>query len=57
MAEVRRQQEFEASISIQVDANDAPDVVDYPQPGLLYGANFAREGKVVDVDTFWMWRS
>lgn len=42
--------EFEATISVRVDANDAPDIVDYPQPGLL--ANFAREGKVVDVSTF-----
>ena len=42
--------EFEANISVRVDANDAPDVVDYPQPGLL--GNFAREGKVVDVSTF-----
>ncbi|HRV95121.1 MAG TPA: ABC transporter substrate-binding protein [Anaerolineae bacterium] len=42
--------EFEANISVRVDANDAPDVVDYPQPGLL--GNFASEGKIVDVSTF-----
>jgi alpha-glucoside transport system substrate-binding protein len=42
--------EFEASISVRVDAGDAPDVVDFPQPGLL--ANFVKQGKVVDVRTF-----
>ena len=38
--------EFEGSISIRVDAGDAPDIADFPQPGLL--ANFVRTGKVVD---------
>ncbi|MCP4169072.1 MAG: extracellular solute-binding protein, partial [Chloroflexi bacterium] len=38
--------EFEGSISIRVDAGDAPDIADIPQPGLL--ANFARQGKIVD---------
>lgn len=42
--------EFEASISARVDANDAPDIVDFPQPGLL--ANFAKGGKVVDLSKF-----
>ena len=42
--------EFEASISIRVEAGDAPDIVDFPQPGLL--ANFAKQGKVVDVLSF-----
>jgi alpha-glucoside transport system substrate-binding protein len=42
--------EFEATINVRVDAGDAPDVVDFPQPGLL--ANLARDGKVVDVSTF-----
>jgi alpha-glucoside transport system substrate-binding protein len=42
--------EFEATISVRVDAGDPPDVVDFPQPGLL--ANFAREGEVVDVSQF-----
>ena len=42
--------EFETTISIRVDAGDAPDIVDFPQPGLL--ANFAKGGKVVDVSTF-----
>ncbi|MEJ2412772.1 MAG: hypothetical protein P8Y34_07240, partial [Anaerolineales bacterium] len=27
--------EFEASISIRVEAGDAPDIADFPQPGLL----------------------
>ena len=27
--------EFEASISVRVQAGDAPDVADFPQPGLL----------------------
>ena len=43
--------EFEASISARVDANDAPDIVDFPQPGLL--ANFAKGGKVIDLSKAW----
>jgi alpha-glucoside transport system substrate-binding protein len=39
--------EFEATISTRVDAGDAPDIVDFPQPGLL--ANFVKTGKVVDL--------
>jgi alpha-glucoside transport system substrate-binding protein len=42
--------EFEASISIRVDGGNPPDIVDFPQPGLL--ANFVRDGKVVDVSQF-----
>lgn len=42
--------EFEATISVRVDAGDAPDVVDFPQPGLL--ANFVRDGKVIDLSSF-----
>jgi alpha-glucoside transport system substrate-binding protein len=42
--------EFEASISVRVDAGDAPDIADFPQPGLLAG--FARQGKVVDPTSF-----
>lgn len=42
--------EFEASISIRVDAGDVPDIVDFPQPGLM--ANFVKQGKVVDVSSF-----
>jgi alpha-glucoside transport system substrate-binding protein len=37
--------EFEASITIRVQANDAPDIVDFPQPGLM--GTFARQGKIV----------
>ena len=37
--------EFEASITVRVQAGDAPDIVDFPQPGLL--GTFAKQGKVV----------
>ncbi len=40
--------EFEASIKIRVDGGNAPDVVDFPQPGLLAG--FAKSGKVIDLN-------
>ncbi len=42
--------EFEGSIAIRVDAGDKPDIVDFPQPGLL--ANFVRSGDVVPVTDF-----
>jgi alpha-glucoside transport system substrate-binding protein len=42
--------EFEATISARVDAADAPDIADFPQPGLL--ANIAKTGKVVDLSKF-----
>ncbi len=42
--------EFEASISIRVEAGDAPDIVDFPQPGLL--GTFVKQGKVIDVLSF-----
>ena len=42
--------EFEATISVRVDAGDPPDIADFPQPGLL--ANFARDGKVIDLNQF-----
>jgi alpha-glucoside transport system substrate-binding protein len=42
--------EFEGSISIRVDAGDAPDIADFPQPGLLSG--FVRQGQIVDVSSF-----
>lgn len=42
--------EFESIISTRVDGGDAPDIADFPQPGLL--RNFVRDGKVVDVSTF-----
>lgn len=43
--------EFEGSISIRVQAGDAPDIVDFPQPGLM--GNFARQGRIVPV-TEWI---
>ncbi|MBP8000008.1 MAG: carbohydrate ABC transporter substrate-binding protein [Chloroflexi bacterium] len=42
--------EFEGSISIRVDAGDAPDIVDFPQPGLF--ARFVRSGDVVPVSEY-----
>jgi alpha-glucoside transport system substrate-binding protein len=42
--------EFEGRIGISVDAGNAPDIADFPQPGLL--ATFARQGKVIDPTTF-----
>ena len=41
--------EFEASISIRVQANDPPDIVDFPQPGLM--GTFARQGKIIPATT------
>jgi alpha-glucoside transport system substrate-binding protein len=38
---------FEASITVRVQAGDAPDIVDFPQPGLL--GTFAKQGKVLPV--------
>ena len=40
--------EFEASITIKVDGGSPPDIVDFPQPGLL--ANMVKKGQVVDLD-------
>lgn len=42
--------EFEGSISIRVGAGDAPDIVDFPQPGLF--ARFVRSGDIVPVTSF-----
>ncbi len=42
--------EFEATITLRVDAGDAPDIVDFPQPGLL--STLVARGEVVDVSTF-----
>ena len=42
--------EFEATIGVRVDAGDVPDIVDFPQPGLL--ANFFKQGKFIDPTTF-----
>ncbi len=39
--------QFEAVISAEVDGNNAPDIADFPQPGLL--ASFAKSGKVIDL--------
>jgi alpha-glucoside transport system substrate-binding protein len=42
--------EFEASIKAAMDAGNAPDVVDFPQPGLL--ASFAAQGKITDLSQY-----
>ncbi|WP_420888836.1 ABC transporter substrate-binding protein [Cohnella candidum] len=42
--------EFEATISVRVNGGNAPDIADFPQPGLL--ANIAKTGKVIDVNSF-----
>jgi alpha-glucoside transport system substrate-binding protein len=42
--------EFEARISVAVDAGNPPDVADFPQPGKAAG--FARQGHLVDLSTF-----
>jgi len=42
--------EFEASIAISIEGGNAPDIVDFPQPGLLN--NFVKKGLVVDVSKF-----
>jgi alpha-glucoside transport system substrate-binding protein len=41
--------EFEASITIQIDGGNPPDIVDFPQPGLL--ATSVKKGKVIDLNT------
>ena len=41
--------EFEASITIAIDGGNPPDIVDFPQPGLL--ANYARRAKSIDLST------
>jgi alpha-glucoside transport system substrate-binding protein len=42
--------EFEASIKAAIDGGNAPDVIDFPQPGLL--ASFASQGKIVDLSQY-----
>jgi alpha-glucoside transport system substrate-binding protein len=42
--------EFEARLSIAVDAGQAPDIADFPQPGAL--ANYVQAGKIIDISTF-----
>jgi alpha-glucoside transport system substrate-binding protein len=39
--------QFETSIYSAIEGGKAPDIVDFPQPGLL--ENFAAEGKVIDL--------
>jgi alpha-glucoside transport system substrate-binding protein len=41
--------EFEANISIRVEGGDAPDIVDFPQPGLL--GNLIKKGYGIDLST------
>lgn len=40
--------EFEASIGISIEGGNAPDIVDFPQPGLL--GTFVRKGYVIDLN-------
>jgi alpha-glucoside transport system substrate-binding protein len=42
--------QFEATISVRVDAGDAPDIADFPQPGLM--ARFAQQGHLIDLGEF-----
>jgi alpha-glucoside transport system substrate-binding protein len=42
--------EFEARLSIAVDAGDPPDIADFPQPGKAAG--YARQGYIVDPTTW-----
>lgn len=42
--------EFEGSIAVRIDAGDAPDIVDFPQPGLF--SDFVRSGDIVPVTDF-----
>lgn len=42
--------QFEARITISVDAGDAPDIADFPQPGAV--ATFARRGAIIDPTTW-----
>ena len=42
--------QFEATISTRVDAGNVPDIVDFPQPGLM--GSLAKTGKLVDVTTY-----
>jgi alpha-glucoside transport system substrate-binding protein len=41
--------EFEATITIRLDGGDRPDIVDFPQPGLL--AIAASKGQAIDMET------
>jgi alpha-glucoside transport system substrate-binding protein len=41
--------EFEASITIAIDGGNPPDIVDFPQPGLL--ATTVKKGQAIDLNT------
>ncbi len=41
--------EFEASIAIRINGGNPPDIVDFPQPGLL--ETFVKGGKVIDLNS------
>jgi alpha-glucoside transport system substrate-binding protein len=41
--------EFEANIAIRIEGGDAPDIVDFPQPGLL--GNLVKKGYGIDLNT------
>jgi alpha-glucoside transport system substrate-binding protein len=42
--------EFEATISVRVDAGDAPDIVDFPQPGKA--SQFVESGNIIPVSEY-----
>ena len=42
--------EFEATISVRVEAGDAPDIADFPQPGKAAG--YVKDGLIADVKDF-----
>ena len=42
--------EFEAAITVRINGGNAPDIADFPQPGLL--KTFVKDGKVTDVSSF-----
>jgi alpha-glucoside transport system substrate-binding protein len=42
--------DFETLILVRVEGNNAPDIAQFAQPGLL--ADFVRKGKVVDLNSF-----
>jgi len=46
--EYQGSKEFEASIKAAMEAGNAPDVIDFPQPGLL--KTFAAQGKITDLN-------
>ena len=42
--------EFEPQVAVRIEANDPPDIIDFPQPGFL--STFAADGDVIDISTF-----